>query len=296
MVTCHQMRIFQLILFWLKVSRPGLWFATIWLYLLPTSQMDVMSSFSFWLGLIYVSFPLNFLVYGWNDLVDQETDALNPRKDTYWFGARGSKDELSKLPMVIIIVQALFMIPLIYLEGLPMLLLFAGLILINWLYNLKNHGLRSRPPFELLCQLGYLLVAPFSILMNDSPNLPVLTFIYLFLFAMQSHLIGEVMDIEPDRKSGRKTTATILGMRKTKLLIIAVVSVEVFILFYFYNEMIFGGILAIGLLWLLLDLFIIYKSKTYSLAQMKFFGLMSNCVAIVSMAYVWYSACLLQVG
>lgn len=26
------------LVFWLKASRPGLWFATGWLYLLPTSQ------------------------------------------------------------------------------------------------------------------------------------------------------------------------------------------------------------------------------------------------------------------
>lgn len=290
------MKIFQQFLFWLKVSRPGLWFATLWLYLLPTSQMDVLSSPSFWFGLFYVTFPLNFLVYGWNDIVDQETDAVNPRKDTFWFGARGTKDQLDKLPKIVVLVQLIFMIPLVYFEGLPMLVLFAALIVVNWLYNLKKNGLRSRPPLELLCQIGYLLVAPFSILVNDTPNLPLLTFVYLFLFSMQSHLIGEVMDIEPDRKSGRRTTATILGVQKTKLLIIGIVVAEVGILFYFYEEFIFGGILAIGLLWLLIDLFIIYKTKTYTLAQMKLFGLMSNVVAVFSMSYVWYTACLLQLG
>jgi len=284
------------LVFWLKISRPGLWFATVWLYLLPTSQMDVFESPQFWFGLLYVTFPLNFLVYGWNDIVDQETDAVNPRKNTFWFGARGTEAQLASLPKVIVFVQLIFMIPFVYLEGIPMLILFAGLVLINWLYNLKKNGLRSRPPLELLCQIGYLLVAPFSILVNDTANLPWLTFGYLFLFAMQSHLIGEVMDIEPDRKSGRRTTATIIGMKNTKLLIISIVALEVFILFYFYKEFIFGGILALGLIWLLIDLFIIYKTKTYSLPQMKLFGLMSNVVAVFSMGYVWYTGCLLQLG
>lgn len=256
--------------------------------------MDVFGSYSFWFGLLYVTFPLNFLVYGWNDLVDQETDAVNPRKDTFWFGARGSKEELERLPKAIAGVQLLFMIPLVYLEGWPMALLFVGLVLVNWLYNLKENGLRSRPPLELLCQIGYLLIAPFSILINDTSILPTLTFVYLFLFAMQSHLIGEVMDIEPDRKAGRKTTATLLGIRKTKLLIICIVAVEVFILIAFYNEFVFGGFLSLALIWLLLDLFIIYKTKTYTVNQMKLFGLMSNLVAICTMAYVWYTACLTQ--
>lgn len=289
------MSLFQQLMFWLKVSRPGLWFATIWLYLLPTSQMDLFGSPMFWIGLLYVSFPLNFLVYGWNDLVDQETDALNPRKDNFWFGAKGSKEQLKNLPRAIIIVQLVFMVPLVILKGLPMLILFAGLTLINWLYNKKENGLRSRPPLELLCQVGYLLIAPFSILINDTNILPVMTFMYLFLFAMQSHLIGEVMDIEPDRKAGRKTSATIIGIKNTKLLIIAIVLIEVVILLFTFQEFIFGGILAFGLIWLLLDLFVIYKTKTYSLSQMKLFGLMSNVVAIISMAYVWYTGCLLHV-
>lgn len=282
--------------FWLKVSRPGLWFATVWLYLLPTSQMDVWESTNFWLGLFYVTFPLNFLVYGWNDMVDQKTDALNPRKDSFLFGARGSTEQLKSLWKPMLFVQLLMMPYFIWLAGWEMLVLFCGLAFVNWIYNLPDNGLRSKPPLELLCQLGYLLVAPFSILVNNTVTLPLLTFFYLFLFAMQSHLIGEVMDIEPDRASGRRTTATLLGMKKTKLIIIGIVLTEVVILMVCFKELIFGGMLALGLLWLILDLFLIYKTKKYTLNQMKFFGLLSNLVAIVSMAYVWYSGCLLSVG
>ena len=94
------------LLFYLKASRPGLWFPTIWLYLLPTSGMDV--GIVFWVGLLYVSFPLNFLVYGWNDIVDEDIDRYNPRKDTYLFGAKGGRDELRSLPAAMICVQFLY--------------------------------------------------------------------------------------------------------------------------------------------------------------------------------------------
>ncbi|MEM9821307.1 MAG: UbiA family prenyltransferase, partial [Bacteroidota bacterium] len=227
------------IFFWLKVSRPGLWFATVWLYLLPTSGMDIWQSSSFWLGFVYVTFPLNFLVYGWNDIVDHSIDAVNPRKDNYWFGAKGSQRELAQLWKVIFLVQVLFFPWLIWLEGWPMLLLLLGLLSINAIYNLPEKGLRSQPPWELLCQVGYLLVAPFSCLLNDTAALPWFTYLYLLLFAFQSHLIGEVMDIEPDRKSGRRTTATILGVKKTKLIIIGIVGTEVLLLFTIFNDYIF---------------------------------------------------------
>ena len=97
-------------IFWLKVSRPGLWFQTLWLYTLPTSGLPIFHSPVFWLGLVYVTFPLNFLVYGWNDIVDFENDQQNPRKDSFLFGARGSREDLARLPVVIALVQLPFFI------------------------------------------------------------------------------------------------------------------------------------------------------------------------------------------
>ncbi len=281
-------------LFLLKVSRPGLWFATLWLYLLPTSQdPTILNSIPFWLGLFYVCFPLNLLVYGWNDSVDYKTDQLNIRKDSFWFGAKGTPAQLKQLWKPILITQLIFYPILIYFGDWQLLPLLAGMVLINYLYNLPEHGLRSAPPLELLCQLGYLLIVPLSIYINQTGAVPWPTYVYLFLFAMQSHLMGEVMDIIPDRESGRRTTATILGMEKTKLLIMGIVAMEISLLLFYYQEYIFGGFLGLGLLWLILDLFFIYKAKAYTLTQMKVFALGSNVLAILSMVYVWWSGCLL---
>jgi 4-hydroxybenzoate polyprenyltransferase len=283
------------LLFWLKVSRPGLWFATGWLYLLPTSQMDIWSSTEFWIGYFYITFPINFLVYGWNDIVDREVDLKNPRKDTFWFGAKGSKQQLEVLWKPILLTQLPFFCYFTILVGWKMILLFLGFIIINGLYNLPKNGLRSRPPWELACQVGYLLIVPLSILINDAAPLPWQTYLYLLLFAFQSHLIGEVMDISPDRLSGRRTTATKLGLKKTKLLIIGIVFLEVALLFFVFKEYIFGGMLAFGLLWLIIDLALVFKTKIYTVEQMKLFGLLSNIIAICSMTYVWFSGCLLQI-
>ncbi len=279
--------------FWLKVSRPGLWFATIWLYLLPTSQMNLLDEPSFWIGLFYICFPLNFLVYGWNDVVDYEIDLKNPRKDSFLFGARGSKEQLNHLWKPILITQLIMLPFLIYYGSFLILILISCQILINALYNWPKHGLRTRPPWELLCQIGYLLVVPFSVIINETGAIPNLTYFYLFLFAVQSHMIGEVMDYHPDKASGRITTATKVGIKNTKLIIIGIVATEVALMIFFFNEWIFGGFLACALLWLILDLFFIYKTEEYSLNQMKLFGWMSNIVAFVTVAYVWQSGCLL---
>ncbi len=287
---------FSKILFYLKVSRPGLWFATIWLYLLPTSQNEnLLYNFTFWYGIFYVCFPLNFLVYGWNDMVDYDTDKLNPRKDSFWFGARGSKEQLQGLWKPIMCIHLLTIPYILYSADWKIVLVFTAFFLINWLYNLPKNGLRSKPPLELLCQIGYLLVVPFSILLNNTVQLPWQTYLYLFLFSIQSHLIGEVMDIIPDKKSGRKTTATILGQVRTKLLIIVVVLLEIFVVITQFKEYYFGAFLGFALIWLLLDLYLIFKNKHYTLEQMKLFALASNVVATITILYVWLSGCLATV-
>jgi len=111
---------------------------------------------------------------------------------------------------------------------------------------------------------------------------------------MQSHLMGEVMDIKPDKTAKRRTTATHLGVVKTKFLIILIVLLELIILLFYFNEYIFTAMLGAGLIWLIVDLFIIFKNKTYSLFQMRLFGFASNVIAIASIIYVWHSGCLMN--
>ena len=49
--------------------------------------------------------------------------------------------------------------------------------------------------------------------------------------------LGEVMDIEPDTKAGRKTTATQLGLVKTKWLIALIVASETILLMVVFDEL-----------------------------------------------------------
>lgn len=281
--------------FWLEASRPGLWFPTIWLYALPLGGRHLLGEWTFWAGLLWVMFPLNFVVYGWNDLVDTETDRLNPRKGNLLFGAQGDDAQLAALPRAMVVVGALTWLPFALIAGPRMLLLMAAIIAVLGAYNHPRWGLRGRPPLELVCQFGYLMVVPFSVWLNDVPHPPWPTYLYLSLFAIQSQLMGEVMDVEPDRAAGRATTATRLGVGHTKLLIIAVVAAEAGMLLGVYRDLWFGGALVAFLGWLVLDRALIIKTEQYTLTQMKLFGVLTNLVAIASMLYAWWSACLLRI-
>ena len=48
----------------LHVSRPGLWLVTVWLYLISVGgdRTALMSSITFWGGLIYCTYPLNLVI------------------------------------------------------------------------------------------------------------------------------------------------------------------------------------------------------------------------------------------
>jgi 4-hydroxybenzoate polyprenyltransferase len=281
-------------LFWLKVSRPGLWFQTLWLYTLPTSRLPIFHSPIFWLGLVYATFPLNFLVYGWNDIVDFENDQQNPRKDSFLFGARGTREDLSRLPAAMTLVQLPFFIAFVWLRGWTMAALLVGMLVVNLLYNLPRSGWRGRPPLELVNQAGYLLLLPLSIILNQTPSVSWAAVGYLVLFCTHSHLMGEIMDVIPDARANRNTSARELGVKRTKGLVLALVVLEGLLLGWFFHDWILGGFLLAGSLWLALDLFVLYGDRPYRKREFQIFGLCINASGFASMAWVWEMGTLMR--
>src|SRR5439155_15269945 len=57
------------------------------------------------------------------------------------------------------------------------------------------------------------------------PSAPTL-FPYTTLFRSHSHLFGELMDLEPDRRAGRRTLAGVLGARPAKWLLVGFLAAE----------------------------------------------------------------------
>ena len=280
--------------FLVKASRPGLWLTAVWFYLLPLGQRYVFYSAGFWLGLIYVTLPLGLIIYGWNDVADADIDSFNPRKGTFLFGARGSHEQLRRLPLQITIVQGCFAGILFYLDGARVLVWFLGLVLFTAIYNLPRHGLKSHPPFDILNQAGYLLVFVLSSWLSHAPQLSWPAMLFGSLFAMHSHVFGEVMDILPDRASGRRTTATVIGVIASKFLICAMLAGEAVLVWKYFADPWISGALVFGTIWFLADALVIWRDRPYSLAQMRVFMLGWNAIALLSMPWVWRTASLVR--
>lgn len=279
----------------IKISRPGLWFPTVWIYLVPFTVEDKFwESILFWIGLFFVTFPLNYLVYGLNDYNDFNADLVNNRKGNFVFGAKSSKEQLSSIPLKVSVVILPFVVLFSVISGVKMLLLLLFMIAINIVYNFRPFRIKERPPFEIFIQVGYVFTAFFSVLLNDLPQLPWQTVLYLCLFAFQAHIAGEIMDIEPDIASGKKTTATLIGRKRTKFLMLILLLIETYILSVWFNDYFLAGFLGVFSIWLILDIFIFFKDKPYTLFQMKIFGFAMNLSAIISMIWILYSGKLLS--
>lgn len=278
--------------FWLQVSRPGLWSTTALFYLMPLGHAVAFASVRFWSGLVYILFPLGFLLYGVNDIVDAEADRLNPRKGTYLFGSLGQQEQLAALRWQIAVAQMPFLTMFVIWIGFRVLLWFAVLLLAVALYNLPKIGCKARPPLDVLIQASYLLVFVLSAWLNRVPQLPWQTFVFGALFAMHSHLFGEVMDIGPDRATGRVTTAVRIGAVNTKFLIAALLSVEAMLVGMYFHDVVVTGFLACGVVWFMADAGWVWKNNPYSPRLMKTFMLAWNAAALLGILWDYSRATL----
>jgi 4-hydroxybenzoate polyprenyltransferase len=258
--------------------------------MLPLGGKYLFYSVSFWLGLMYVTFPLGLMIYGWNDYVDYDVDRVNPRKGSFLFGARGSREQLRRLPLRIVLVQAPFVVACWYVRGPHMLLCFAGMVAAAALYNWPRYGFKSRPPLEILNQAGYLFVFLLSSWINAVPQLRLPALLFAALFAMHSHVFGEIMDLDPDCTAGRRTTAVAIGRVRAKLLMAVFLTGESFLSYSFFRDPLLTGFLVASAAWFVLDAALLWRNRPYTPAQMRFALLAWNIIAVLSMPWVWWNA------
>ena len=267
--------------FLLQVSRPGLWTTTILFYLMPLGRSFNTHSLIFWLGLFYIVFPLSLLLYGVNDIVDAPGDRFNPRKGTYLFGSRGADQQLRSLRWQIAVWQIPFFTLFWICAGWRISLWFGAILFAVYVYNMRPLALKGRPPFDVLIQSSYLLIFILSSWLNRVPQLPWQTFLFGALFAMHSHVFGEIMDIEPDHQSGRSTLATKIGRVPAKLFIATLLLIEVFLISHFFEDRVIAIFLVTGASFFLLDASVLWKSRPYSPSHMRLFLWGWNAAAVL---------------
>jgi len=267
----------------LKVSRPGFWPTQLWFYLLPFAERDMFGRWEFWLGCVYVCFPLSLLLYGWNDIGDAETDRLNPRKDSWLFGARPNESMRRRLPWAIVAVQLPFLPFFVWVAGEKMLLLGLAFVAANLCYN--TFAFKRLPVLDLLNQSGYVLIFVLASWLCDVPQLNGPAIAFGALFAMQSHMFGQIMDVEEDREAGRRSTAVRIGVVPSKVLLIVIMAANALLAFHFFRGWYVAAFMAGGALFFAADA--LRGPRRYSVWFCKVFFIAWNIVVFVTMHLVW---------
>ena len=201
-IRCVILRLFH-------ISRPVLWINT-----LGPATVGMWLAGDLWSWealpvLLWLTLPFNLLIYGTNDVFDQETDAKNPRKGTLE-GARIDRSEVRPIALGVVLSNtpflvyfALFVPPAAVAWMLLYALLFVG-------YSVPPARFKARPYLDSLSNAAYafpLVFVPLSL--GRGPVWAAA--VGLMAWSAAKHTFDAVQDGEEDRKVGIATTAVRLG-------------------------------------------------------------------------------------
>ena len=159
--------------------------------------------------LLWLTLPFNLLIYGVNDVFDQETDAKNPRKGTLE-GARISPDEVRLIASGVVVLNVPFLAYLVPFLPLAATLWMALYALIFVGYSAPPARFKARPYLDSLSNAAYAFPLVFvPLALGDTPVWPAA--VGLMAWSAAKHTFDAVQDIDEDRESGIATTAVRLG-------------------------------------------------------------------------------------
>src|SRR5205814_2936758 len=97
--------------------------------------------------------------------------------------------------------------------------------------------------------------------------------------AMHSHLFGQIMDLDPDRRAGRRTLAGVLGAGPAKWLLVALLAAEAALIWMWAGDPWLAAFLAASAVWFTLDVTLLWRDRPYSPGEMRLSFLGWNAVA-----------------
>jgi 4-hydroxybenzoate polyprenyltransferase len=158
----------------------------------------------------YFLLPANVFLYGINDIYDREIDTANPKKETKEARYRGQR----YVPAAVGLCAALpiLFVPLVGTAAVPWLVAF---LLLGAAYSAPPARFKTTPLLDSISNGLYITpgVAAYAAVAGTQP--PLLAIAGGWLWAMGMHTFSAIPDIEPDRETGIRTTATELGERRT---------------------------------------------------------------------------------
>jgi 4-hydroxybenzoate polyprenyltransferase len=191
------------------ISRPVLWVNTI-----GTTAIALWLAGGLWRWdaiplLLWATLPFNLLIYGVNDIFDQETDALNSRKGGLE-GARIAASESRHILAAVVLTNVPFVVYFLFALPLDALAWILAYIVIFVQYSAPPLRFKARVYLDALSNAAYAFPLVFVPLAFGVA--PVWTAaIGLMAWSVAKHTFDAIQDIDVDRAAGIVTTAVRLG-------------------------------------------------------------------------------------
>jgi 4-hydroxybenzoate polyprenyltransferase len=193
----------------LYISRPVLWINT-----LGPAAVGVWLGGDLWRWealpiLLWLTLPFNLLIYGVNDVFDQETDTQNPRKGSLE-GARIDRSEVRSIALGVVVSNVPFLIYFFMFvppSAVAWMVLYA-LLFVG--YSVPPARFKASPYLDSLSNAAYAFPLVFvPIALGEGVVWPAA--VGLMAWSAAKHTFDAVQDVEEDRKVGITTTAVRLG-------------------------------------------------------------------------------------
>ncbi|WP_435074476.1 prenyltransferase [Halorubrum sp. HHNYT27] len=158
----------------------------------------------------YFLVPANVFLYGVNDAFDADIDELNPKKEDREARWRGSR-----LVAVAVLASALAGLATFAVTPRVAWPYLAGFLLLSVGYSAPPVRFKTTPFLDSISNGLYVLpgAAAYATVAGSHP--PTAALAGAWLWTMGMHTFSAIPDIEPDRAAGIRTTATLLGERRT---------------------------------------------------------------------------------
>jgi 4-hydroxybenzoate polyprenyltransferase len=161
----------------------------------------------------YFLVPANVFLYGVNDAFDAGVDEYNPKKDD----EGGKEVRFQRDPVVLSVIALSGLLAVAFVPVLPTVALLAlgAWALLSVEYSAPPARFKTTPFLDSLSNGLYVLPAVVAYAAIEGAFPPVLAVAGAWLWTMGMHTFSAIPDIEPDREAGIRTTATVLGERRT---------------------------------------------------------------------------------
>lgn len=194
-----------------EISRPVLWVNTIGTTVIAMWLSGYLWTWEIVPILIWVTFPFNLLIYGVNDIYDQDTDADNDRKGGYG-GAKIKPSETKMIGWGVVLTNVPFLVYFALTLPLAAVAWMALYAFSFWQYSATPLRFKGRPILDSLSNADYAFPLVFVPLALGSPVWWQAA-IGLMAWSMAKHVYDAIQDIDEDSEAGIRTTAVAFGVR-----------------------------------------------------------------------------------